>query len=402
MKRLSPASLQYAVIRINPEAMVEHFGDSGATTRARALHAQKYLVYLDLELDLPFPTSEWFRFRSSPIASSLRPEDAERGITSDMVVPIHPNPDRPQGRAPIVTEPPFPFDNCYHWVNNTMTVRVRRKPELYDDTGAVKVSSAEHVRLGMALWEDCNRVYSASEAVHEDAGPVAQLSRSRRPSQSSEVSSSIVDSSDDELPQTPATGSLPLAHSRNCSVKDIMAMDVFNLAHQDSEETMPLVDLWFDLAAHFPDGKIPNPLDLEQEQDTVSRYVRHPVWRFVCSYTTPVSFARHAAGTQECPSRSVTLGSWIPTLKATLRTTPRRRCQARAKATAVSLTMTKTSSTRPRPLPTPVTPNQNPEPKYAQGQAACSPARSGSKRRPPRSRLSRTCRSHGLSPITAV
>ena len=48
MKRLCPGSFQYAVIRMDPVAMVEHYHDPIATVEARALRPKKYLVYLDL------------------------------------------------------------------------------------------------------------------------------------------------------------------------------------------------------------------------------------------------------------------------------------------------------------------------------------------------------------------
>ncbi|KAI0774876.1 hypothetical protein BD413DRAFT_537298 [Trametes elegans] len=282
MKRLSPASLQYAVIRIDPIAMVLHFKDPVATREAQALRPKKYLVYLDLDMDLPFPTSEWFRFRVSPIACYLRAEDPERGLTSDMVIPIYPNPDRPQGRTPIVTQPPFPFHNCYHWVANATTVRVRRKLELYDDTDAVKVSSAEHVRLGMAFWEDYNRMNAAVESQQEenavDAGslpPTASAPQSppRHYHVPSSDDSSTSETSDDE-PETPPSGSIRGIQRRNSSVEDLVAMDIFNLAHDDSDETLPLVDLWFDLAEHLSEADIPSPLELEREQLAIANIVR--------------------------------------------------------------------------------------------------------------------------------
>lgn len=46
---MCPGSMQYAVIRIDPVGMVEHFDDPVATqeAEAQAMHAKKYLVYLD-------------------------------------------------------------------------------------------------------------------------------------------------------------------------------------------------------------------------------------------------------------------------------------------------------------------------------------------------------------------
>ncbi len=53
-------------------------------------------------------------------------------------------------------------------------------------------------------------------------------------------------------------------------------MDVFNLVLHDidDEETLPLVDLWFDLEEHISEGDISNPSDLEQECNAIAKYVR--------------------------------------------------------------------------------------------------------------------------------
>lgn len=48
MKTFCPDICEYAVIRTDPVAMVEHFNDPIATSRARALKTKKYLVYLDM------------------------------------------------------------------------------------------------------------------------------------------------------------------------------------------------------------------------------------------------------------------------------------------------------------------------------------------------------------------
>ncbi|KAI8978344.1 hypothetical protein BD414DRAFT_495273 [Trametes punicea] len=48
MKRFCPSALQYAVIRMDPVAMVEHFNDPVATSEALALKTKKNLVYLDM------------------------------------------------------------------------------------------------------------------------------------------------------------------------------------------------------------------------------------------------------------------------------------------------------------------------------------------------------------------
>lgn len=145
-------------------------------------------------MDLPFPTSEWFRFRVSPIATALPPKDPKRGITPDMSIPIFPNENHPSGRAPIRTSAPFPFPNCYHWADSELTVRVRRLPEKYDDRRAVKVSTMEHIRMTRLLGEDGNRIddYLNAKEAEESA-----TRRAARPFSPSSQDSRLSATSDD-------------------------------------------------------------------------------------------------------------------------------------------------------------------------------------------------------------
>lgn len=75
-----------------------------------------------------------------------------------MVIPIFPNTHHPRGRPPIRPETPFPFPNCYHWIENDATVRIRRKDEQYDDTNAVKLSAMQHVMIDIGFSDDYKRI----------------------------------------------------------------------------------------------------------------------------------------------------------------------------------------------------------------------------------------------------
>ncbi|EIW54306.1 uncharacterized protein TRAVEDRAFT_31308 [Trametes versicolor FP-101664 SS1] len=285
--------MQYAVIRIDPVAMVEHFDDPFATEEAEAMHAKKYLMYLDHAMDLPFPTSQWFRFHVSPIATALPPKDPKRGITPDMSIPIFPNEDHPNGRAPIRTSAPFPFPNCYHWADSELTVRVRRHPEKkYDDRRAVKVSTMEHIRMARLLGDDGNRIDDYLDA--KEAEELATRRAARAYSPSSQDSRLSATSGDVDMDFAGANG----IHSPDADDDDdpcpenawgaqfaesLMQLDILNLVHHDDdgEETLPLVDLWFDLDKHLSEGDIPSPSDLDKELDAVARIVqdarsRHP------------------------------------------------------------------------------------------------------------------------------
>ncbi|KAH9889318.1 hypothetical protein C8Q73DRAFT_736834, partial [Cubamyces lactineus] len=139
----SPSPRSYAVIQLDPVEMVRPFNDAQALLEAQAMQPKSYLIYLRLERALPWPDQPWYRFEIEPIATTLRPEDETRCITSDMCIPIFPNTNHPNGRESLrpSLEGLFPYDNCYHWFQaKTVDVRIRARPEMFDETNAVSIS----------------------------------------------------------------------------------------------------------------------------------------------------------------------------------------------------------------------------------------------------------------------
>ncbi|KAI0664030.1 hypothetical protein C8Q70DRAFT_905978 [Cubamyces menziesii] len=293
MKRFCPGVFYYAVIRMDPVAMVEHFNDPIATAEARALETKKYLVYLQSCLDIPFPTNLWYRYDVSPIATTLRAEEPSNGITSDMVIPIYPNTRHPHGsRSPILPEKPFPFPNCYHWIDTTEGVRIRRRNEPFDDSNAIKLDAGEHVMIDVKFSDDYKRI---DDFFHEldvraemegDSGVGSTASAS--PATSSALGSSF----------PPPQACPPLTHSdvtsngsgdiagdegngssyqddennHDPTVVELFKMDIFNLSHDHTAELLPLVDLWYELTDHLTADTIPSPLDFRKECEAIARY----------------------------------------------------------------------------------------------------------------------------------
>ncbi|KAI9067486.1 hypothetical protein FKP32DRAFT_1563702 [Trametes sanguinea] len=298
MKSFCPLSRQYAVIQMDPVGMVKHFDDPIALAAAQAMRPKKYLVYLDHAIDLPSLTNPWFRYKVSPIATTLRPEDSEAGITSDMVIPIYPNTYHPSGyREPIHTHPTFPFPNCFHWIKNTLTIRVRRMATRYDDTNAYKVTFFQHLEIDKAFWPDQLRATAflqAKRAALEDAatprdaaGPELRRS-SLDSSPESRLSVSDVESYDsddkDSLPDGPEepvdtddtdpSASRPATHSVDAAMNSLEAlfkMNIFGFEVDDTAELMPLVDLWFELTDHLTAKTIPSPTELYEEHEEIMR-----------------------------------------------------------------------------------------------------------------------------------
>ncbi|EIW54185.1 uncharacterized protein TRAVEDRAFT_132557 [Trametes versicolor FP-101664 SS1] len=154
----SPNMGNYAVIRMDPVAMVKDLDDPEALVAAEALKTKKYLVYLDFELEIPFPGKPWYRYKVCPIAPSLRAEDKDRGYAPDMCVPIFPNAFHPLGRTPIHTDPVFPYDNCYHWAEFHTDIRVRARPEHFDERRATMLPSTEYGKMDDYVGEDIPRM----------------------------------------------------------------------------------------------------------------------------------------------------------------------------------------------------------------------------------------------------
>ncbi|KAI0716940.1 hypothetical protein C8Q76DRAFT_601397, partial [Earliella scabrosa] len=123
-----PRARRFAVIRMNPEAMVAHLQDPAAMHAAKALQPKKYLVYLHYPQDLAMPDSTWCRYRISPVATTPRPAVPDMGITSDMILPILPNVNHCKDQVVSVT-PNFPFTNCCFWIQSQSSLRVRVDPE---------------------------------------------------------------------------------------------------------------------------------------------------------------------------------------------------------------------------------------------------------------------------------
>ncbi|RPD57960.1 hypothetical protein L226DRAFT_440499, partial [Lentinus tigrinus ALCF2SS1-7] len=150
----------YAVIRTDPEAMVVDLGldDPDTLKEAQGMLRKKYLVYLEWPDELPMPGMRWCRYSVSPIGTTLRPPDEMQGITPDMVVPIAPNQGHDPERRPVHPTPSFPFSNCYHWIFNKISVRIRVHPEGVEHGHVPRLLAAEHLALKDAFSLDCRRI----------------------------------------------------------------------------------------------------------------------------------------------------------------------------------------------------------------------------------------------------
>ncbi|KAI1789187.1 hypothetical protein LXA43DRAFT_593032 [Ganoderma leucocontextum] len=151
-----PHPRRFGVVQMDPVAMVTTagLGDSIALEEAKALVTKKYLVYLDFIIGLPMPDSEWCRYNVLPVATTLRPENPELGITRDMVLPIHPNTAHLVVPSPFICKQDpahtfeFMFKNCFLWVEShtVLCLRVRRDNDEYNNSKAVSLNLRQHYR----------------------------------------------------------------------------------------------------------------------------------------------------------------------------------------------------------------------------------------------------------------
>lgn len=110
-------------------------------------------------MGLPFSCGEYgFGYVVTPIAPSLRAEDKDEGYAADMCVPIFPNTSHPLGRTPVRTETAFPYSNCYHWEMFQTNIRVRARPEKFDERQATMLPDAECEKLEEYLRQDIPRM----------------------------------------------------------------------------------------------------------------------------------------------------------------------------------------------------------------------------------------------------
>ncbi|KAI0774868.1 hypothetical protein BD413DRAFT_472563 [Trametes elegans] len=299
IKAFCPLPCYYAVIQMDPVGMVKHYQDPIALAAAQAMRPKKYLVYLNMGLDLPTPTNPWFHFDILPIATTLRAEDPEHGITPDMVLPIYPNTYHPgTPREPIRTMPSFPFPNGYFWFNNNVTVRIRRKAVQYDHSTAFKCSAPQHMAIDRRFLDDHLTVdkfqqehFAANQAtVCGDNEP--PLPDPRRRSQDTDASQRCKHNCEkrraddiDTLPSHPdcadgdsdsssiSLGSMQSTPTSDDSLANILGADIFGLNVDDTVELVPLVDLWFELTDHLTSDTIPSPVELEKERDEIMRII---------------------------------------------------------------------------------------------------------------------------------
>lgn len=229
---------------------------------------------------MPFITNLWFRFAVGLVGATLRPPNLSKGYTPDMVVPIYSNTSHAGGRASVQSTTPFPFDNCYHWLESMATVRLRRKADLFDEASAVQIEVMQHVVMARRSGEDFRRSVPLKTAQNAREPLPAHAVGHDGPAPPSVLPRPVCSSSQDSRLSAsggsrPPCGDLPSPGSGNSDVSEpdafeadmeaLSRMVIFGLAHDLTAERLPLADLWLELTDRFTADTIPSPLEFYKE-----------------------------------------------------------------------------------------------------------------------------------------
>ena len=173
-----------------------------------------------------------------------------------MVIPI--SPCSLEGRPQASPSPPFPFPNCYHWIETGADVRIRAKPGGYDEDRAVKHTIPEHMEIVETFSDDYERM-EMNEMAFKEALAAAVTPPTADPLELSPPDDIAMEDGDDAVDD--------VSSRTSCSAfSEEPLPDIFGLEHDpDIETRIPLVDLWSDLENHISADTITDPREFEEE-----------------------------------------------------------------------------------------------------------------------------------------
>ncbi|EIW61339.1 uncharacterized protein TRAVEDRAFT_44156 [Trametes versicolor FP-101664 SS1] len=229
--------------------MVEHFNSPAAITKANELElmAKKYPVYLHTPRHA-LHNQSLVPFRNRPRRHHAASSQPYEEIHTRHGRAIYPNTSHPGIRALVQCITPFPFDDCYHWLENMTTVRLRRKADLFDEDNAVQVEVMQHVVMKRRFGEDVQR-----------SVPLKTAQKAREPLQSV------------PRPNTCVLLHLPDTSEADMEAQALLCKGILCLAHGPTAERLPLVDLWLELTDHLTADIIPSPLELYKEVNAIAK-----------------------------------------------------------------------------------------------------------------------------------
>ncbi|KAI9067439.1 hypothetical protein FKP32DRAFT_1755114 [Trametes sanguinea] len=174
----------------------------------------------------------------------------------------------PTSHYPIRPSGPFPYDNCYHWFNTKLRLRVRARPEEFDETNAVKLTADGQVDLEFA-WTDLVLAKQALERSSEDLQTSAVYVEEEEDDVEPENEEDGSDS-----PESSSINSESNASRSTTNLAGLARLDIFSGPNEDVD-LLPLVDLWIsELPEHLKQEDIPDPSELFAECERAVRIVK--------------------------------------------------------------------------------------------------------------------------------
>lgn len=227
-------------------------------------------------IELPWPKRPWYGYYVLPIATTLRLEDPERAISAEMCIPIAPNTSHPTNRPSLATQPPFPFSNCYYWVESETSVRIRSGVE-FNDSRAISLPPGARVDLQDMLDEDSDRADDIVEEREEaEAARHCSVVREGYEGERRSAAGSTCSSAPDRQSACECSNCGASLHApssiRAPSINSLVAMapfDPFGFKEAEDAVYLPLVDFCFDLTDHLTEGDISSPVDFWKERDAI-------------------------------------------------------------------------------------------------------------------------------------
>ncbi|KAI1790325.1 hypothetical protein LXA43DRAFT_510406 [Ganoderma leucocontextum] len=278
-RTIFPYVRQYAVIQMDPVAMVQDLEDAVVIAEAQAMRPKKYLVFLSVlgaSGDLPFPWDMACEYAADIVSRGPCRIHELRGLTAgDAVIPIHPNsyPERPSVH-PIR---PFPFPGCSHCLDCEVCIFVKQAPGGYDNDGAWKLSSHDIWVIWSTNTSDSNRIAVA------DRNKALSLAQETLPTEATASSAGALRLSAEETDEDTSDYE-----------DDISDDDSDGDPYKDT--FVPLVDLWLDIDQHFTaSDDLPDIDDFFIERAEIKR------WVALLSFHRSRSFYTPTAGSSKVP-----------------------------------------------------------------------------------------------------
>ncbi|KAI0645081.1 hypothetical protein C8Q79DRAFT_1119835 [Trametes meyenii] len=251
----------YVVGQIDIEATLEPLKDPDALAAASRIKPKKYLLYLHTPLQLPFPGGGPYKYLVHMVGPDPRPAEPENFVTSDMCIPIYPNTNHPTGRPPIHASPEFPVSKCCHWIGFDLERKVRVVEGVFPEEETTSLPGKGHVRMEICGGEDLQRIYDAKLACEETLRSNVVKGIDRGPEDLAEAT----------------TGSASLSWHPNDSTdtfSDQQDTDMFGLEYDASDDMLPVIRVWLDIAGEFAETGAPNPKGFIEESEAIASIMK--------------------------------------------------------------------------------------------------------------------------------